>query len=472
MCVCSCERWNTIVLGRSCRKVQEDGSRIAASLLETNFSSDMSTKGDKCSKPQHGDLHESLAITELAPARLRIHNDSAATVPNSPRNQGTASVMIPKNTGSDMSIFETQNPKVADLVCHQVRKSPTLQTSARCTFAKDNAATVLKISRDQGSTSDIIPQNIFGDMSINGRISQHVAGPLCHQAGTSSTVVMSSSFQQLGGSSHGNSVVSKRSLEQIAQSRELALKRLRMSQELRPYQREAMSILSKAKHHAFIIMPTGSGKTTLVSSFKPVDTCSLVFAPFKVLVKQLGTVLAQKGKVVSYPFVSSDGDMFTILATADFIIMPYEAAPTSADMVCSLSRIGRLGPIWIDEVHNLTTACRFRLSLDSFWNLQAELHTRGLSPKMIGLSATLRPEDVPDVMRRLSIADVDVYRRSCHRAELGFKFEKPFKYERDMITRATELAIERSKQGKVMVFTSTVNLCEVMMDQIQSRFQG
>ena len=472
MCVCSCERWNTIVLGRSCRKIQEDGSRIAASLPDTIYSCDMSTKGDKCCKPQHGDLHDSLAITALTPARPKIHNDSSATVPNSPRDQGTASVMIPKNAGSDMSTFETQSPMVADLVCHQVRTSPTLETSVRCTSAKDNAATVLKISRDQGSTSDIIPQNIFGDMSINGRISQHVAGPLCHQAGTSSTVVMSSSFQQLGGSSHGNSVVSKRSLEQIAQSRELALKRLRLSQELRPYQREAMSMLSKAEHHAFIIMPTGSGKTTLVSSFKRDDTCSLVFAPFKVLVKQLGTVLAQKGKVVSYPFVSSDGDMFTILATADFIIMPYEAAPTSADMVCSLSRIGRLGPIWIDEVHNLTTACRFRLSLDSFWNLQAELHTRGLTPKMIGLSATLRPEDVPDVMRRLSIANVDVYRRSCHRAELGFKFEKPFKYEKDMIRRATELAIERSKQGKVMVFTSTVNLCEVMMDQIQSRFQG
>jgi superfamily II DNA helicase RecQ len=219
-------------------------------------------------------------------------------------------------------------------------------------------------------------------------------------------------------------------------------------------------------------MPTGSGKTTLVSSFKPDDTCSLVFAPFKVLVKQLGTVLAQKGKVVSYPFVSNDGDMYTILATADFIIMPYEAAPTSADMVCCLSRIGRLGPIWIDEVHNLTTACRFRLSLDSFWNLQAELQTRGLSPKMIGLSATLRPDDVPDVMRRLSISNVDVYRRSCHRAELGFKFEKPFQHEKTMFDKATELAVERSKEGKVMLFTSTVSLCEVMMDQIVSRFQG
>jgi hypothetical protein len=472
MCVCSCELWNTIVLGRSCRKIQEDESRTAASLPDTFYSGDTATKGDKCYNPQHGDFHESLPIAALTPARPKSHNDSSATVPNSQMDQGSASVMNPKNTGSDMSIFETQKPRVADLFCNQVRTSPILETSVRCTSDKDNAATVLKSSRDNGSTADIIPQNIFGDTSISDMISQHVAGPLCHQAGTSSTVVMSSSFQQLGGSSHGNSVVSKRSLEQIAQSRELALKRLRMSQELRPYQREAMSILSKAKHHAFIIMPTGSGKTTLVSSFKPVDTCSLVFAPFKVLVKQLGTVLAQKGKVVSYPFVSNDGDMYTILATADFIIMPYEAAPTSADMVCSLNSIGRLGPIWIDEVHNLTTACRFRLSLDSFWNLQAELHTRGLSPKMIGLSATLRPEDVPDVMRRLSIANVDVYRRSCHRAELGFKFEKPFKYEKDMITRATELAIERSKQGKVMVFTSTVNLCEVMMDQIQSRFQG
>ena len=428
-------------------------------------------------EPQHGDLPGSIAITPLTPARQTSHNDGSSAVPKSRRHEGTTSVITSTNTDSDMSISDTRDQEVADSVCHEVGTSTTLELSAQGTPDNDNTTTVLKGSRDQGTTSAIIPKNIFSDVSETTG-SQQVVGSVCHEVGKLSTAALSTSFQQTGESSHndllkhGISVLSKRSPEQIAESRGLALKRLKFTQELRPYQREAMSIISKAEHHALVIMPTGSGKTTLMSSFKPNDTCSLIFAPFKVLVQQLGSVLAQKGKVVSHPFVSNDGEMFTILATAEFIIMPFEAAPTSADLVTALSQIGRLGPIWVDEVHNLTTSSRFRLSLDSFWNLQAELHTRGLSPKMIGLSATLRPEDVPDVMRRLSISNVDVYRRSCHRAELGFKFEKPFMYESAMISKAAELAVERSKEGKVMVFTSTVSLCEVMMDQIQSRFQG
>ncbi len=39
-----------------------------------------------------------------------------------------------------------------------------------------------------------------------------------------------------------------------------------------------------------------------------------------------------------------------MITTADFIVMPYEAAPTSENLLSSLHRCGRLGPIWIDEV--------------------------------------------------------------------------------------------------------------------------
>ncbi len=263
-----------------------------------------------------------------------------------------------------------------------------------------------------------------------------------------------------------------RSTAQIDDRRKEAIKRLKLMEELRPFQREALATIESAQHHAIIIMPTGSGKTALIWSYKPKDTCSVIFAPFKILVEQLGAVLATKGKVVSYPFVSNDGDLFAIRATADFIICPYETAPTLADFISALNELGRMGPIWVDEVHNLTTTGRFRHSLDSFWNLQAQLQTSGLKPKMIGLTATLRPDDVSDVMRRMSVAHVDLFRRSCHRAELDLRFLKPFKQEIDMIQKACQLTTEFAGDGRVMVITSTVNLCDIMADQIQSKFSG
>ena len=262
-----------------------------------------------------------------------------------------------------------------------------------------------------------------------------------------------------------------RSQEQIDFRKLEAIKRRKKMDYLRPLQKEALGFLEKSEHHSIVIMPTGSGKTTLMWSYKSENKCSLVFAPFRILVQQLGSVLAQKGRVTAYPFVSNDGDLYSILATCDFIILPYEEAPTSASLVQSLNEIDRLGPIWVDEVHNLTTTGRFRQSLDSFWNLGADLQIRSVDHKMIGLTATLRPDDVCDVMKRMSLGTADVYRQSCYRPGLDIRFLR-FGYEKDMIEKACSLATGAVQEGKVLVFTSTVNLCDIMGDQIRGRFNG
>ena len=121
---------------------------------------------------------------------------------------------------------------------------------------------------------------------------------------------------------------------------------------LRPGQVEALKCIRETELSTLIIMPTGSGKTRMMWIFKEPGKCSIVCAPYKYLVQQLLHLLKQQGKAVEFPFVDADGSTYGILASADFIIMPFEMVPSAADLLYSLRGIGRLGPMWIDEVSN------------------------------------------------------------------------------------------------------------------------
>jgi len=123
------------------------------------------------------------------------------------------------------------------------------------------------------------------------------------------------------------------------------------------------------------------------------------------------------------------------------------------------------------QVHSLSTRGRYREAFDSFWNLGAELSRLNVVPRFIGLTATLRPEDVADILKRQSIKQAVVYRVSCHREELKFQF-KTMNSETDAIGSAVKLAISRSEQTTVLVYGTTVNLCETIGEQIKSAFQG
>jgi superfamily II DNA or RNA helicase len=110
-----------------------------------------------------------------------------------------------------------------------------------------------------------------------------------------------------------------------------------------------LDFVGQSDDSTMIIMPTGSGKTRLMWSHKKAGLCSVIFAPFKILIEQLTKILKEQGIVYTAPF-SSDSSSLAMVTTADFIIMPYEAAQKSQDLLSSLHKYGRLGPIWIDEV--------------------------------------------------------------------------------------------------------------------------
>lgn len=119
----------------------------------------------------------------------------------------------------------------------------------------------------------------------------------------------------------------------------------------------------------------------------------------------------------------------------------------------------------------MSTRGRYREAFDSFWNWVAELALSNVFPRIIGLTATLRPEDVADVLKRQSIKHAVVYRVSCHREELNFHF-KTVNTECEAITMAVELAVSKSERSKVLMYGSTVKLCETIGERVKSIFQG
>lgn len=141
-----------------------------------------------------------------------------------------------------------------------------------------------------------------------------------------------------------------RNPQEIQERKLLAQTKLRLFEGMRPKQKQALQFLESTSSSAFIILPTGSGKTHLIWSHKRDQECAVIFVPYRLLASQLQCVLESHGLTVTWPFLSYSGSIHAMLCNVQFAILPYEAAPEAAGLIASLNEIGRLGPIWIDEV--------------------------------------------------------------------------------------------------------------------------
>ena len=222
-----------------------------------------------------------------------------------------------------------------------------------------------------------------------------------------------------------------RTAEEISERRQKAEKRMKMIEELRPMQKEALQFLECSESSALIVMPTGAGKTQLMWSYKNDGQCTVILAPYRILVEQLTGICQKKGITVMWPLETFTGSTEALLSTVQFALLPYEAAPHAHTFMTALHTRNRLGPIWIDEVwsvrailsdnnqtmqvHTLCSKGRFREGFDDFWNLGANLTLKGVPHKIIGLTATLRDEDVLDIMGRMSVSKVSLFKNSCYR---------------------------------------------------------
>ena len=291
--------------------------------------------------------------------------------------------------------------------------------------------------------------------------------------------------------------VKRRTPEEYEVNRQEALRRRReqpvsvvSSRELRPLQMKAVAALERTDwQNAIIVMPTGSGKTTLIWSFKKEAECSIVIAPYRLLADQLEVVLGEFGKVFRWPLTEEQGSGESLLSTAKFVVISFETAPDCVGLITQLEQRRRLGPIWVDEVmeicqlirchvichptqvHTLKTEGSFRVSLDSFWTLAANLSLKGVDCRFIGLTATLRTDDVLDIMKRLGSENMLVSRASCYRAGLTFEFRVVPVVETAM-DEAVKLVKGSSEPGKILVFTTGVEMCVQLGSKLQKDYPG
>ena len=161
----------------------------------------------------------------------------------------------------------------------------------------------------------------------------------------------------------------RRSLEEIAINRDEALRRKSEKTgsrpDLRPLQLNALAALQRSGwESAIIVMPTGSGKTTLLWSFHDKQECSIIFAPYRLLVDQLVLVLTEYGTTFRWPLTrpltQHQGSVDLLLSTAQFVVTSFENAPECLGLVTQLNERLRLGPIWVDEVIGI---CKVRAFL-------------------------------------------------------------------------------------------------------------
>ena len=92
---------------------------------------------------------------------------------------------------------------------------------------------------------------------------------------------------------------------------------------------------------------------------------------------------------------------------------------------------------------------------------------KNVNTRTICLTATLRPCDVPDIMRRLSVDSMVVFRKSCFRTGLQFEVNSLLNSETDIVAAAASLAGTCAKDGKTLVFTTSVPLCDKIVDELK-----
>ena len=111
------------------------------------------------------------------------------------------------------------------------------------------------------------------------------------------------------------------------------------------------------------------------------------------------------------------------------------------------------------------------MALDSFWTLAAELTQKRVIFRFIGLTATLRTDDVIDIMKRLGTSTMRVSRTSCYREGLIFQFKIVARND-DSMDEAVKVVNRGGEHGKILIFTTGIDTCLKLGARLQKEYKG
>jgi superfamily II DNA helicase RecQ len=236
--------------------------------------------------------------------------------------------------------------------------------------------------------------------------------------------------------------------------------RLQLSQ----VQVDSIQFLSSVKDDSVIIMPTGSGKTTIIRSFGEKDGVVIVITPFQKLGIQLQDVLGEKA--FRWPLV--DCSEARCIAQAKYIVTAIEHCGYNSAFILVLKAINErrgISKIFVDEVHHLLEAGspEFRPCLGTFWTFRNKLFTEDVHALVVGLTATLRKSDVPRLRELITGTQgkMPSFRKSCYRPSVRFQvgWTQTDSDAQDMcIVESLALA----EENKLIVFATTINTVNLM----------
>jgi hypothetical protein len=190
-------------------------------------------------------------------------------------------------------------------------------------------------------------------------------------------------------------------------------------------QQEAAKFLKSVTTDSAVIMPTGSGKTRLIQYFGGCnDGVSVVISPFEKLTVQMECVLGES----AFRWPLKECSETRCLAQAKFIVVAIEHCEYNSRFVQFLRTLHQrrgVARLFVDEVHHLLEGEKpeFRACLTTFWMFRCNLITFGVHAPVVGLTATLRQNDVCRLRKLISGSEdtMPVFRQSCYRSNIHFE---------------------------------------------------
>ena len=222
-------------------------------------------------------------------------------------------------------------------------------------------------------------------------------------------------------------------------------------------QQSCKDFLHDVRDDALIVIPTASGKTRLITIFGA--GVVIVISPFEKLGMQLLDVLGDG----AYAWPLRNCSEASVHANAKYIVVAIEHCVHNSQFVQFLQRLHAdvgISRLVVDEVHHLLQATHpeYRPCLSQFWSFRSRLPSIGIHAPLVGLTATLRQSDIPNLRQLLTgiTNPMPIFRRSSFRDSITFELL----WSTDDFTAKASCAtasLRFAQSGKTIVFGTSLH---------------